>query len=194
VVVKTDPSGHKNLCAYMVLQPDDSSAPPDTTVLRERLSVKLPSYMIPAYFVYLEQMPLTPNGKIDRKALPEPDLTRSHPGSPGTFVAPGTDNEKLIAQIWKEILHVEEVSIHDNFFDLGANSMHVIQLNWKLKETFGKEIPVALMFRNLSISFIDRYLAGGKQEDSSENLAKQMETMDRSHETLKDTIGKLTGI
>jgi len=194
VVVKTDPSGHKYLCAYMVPQPDDSSDPPDTAVLREQLSVKLPLYMVPAYFVYLEGMPLTPNGKIDRKALPEPDLTRSHPGSTGTFVAPDTDNEKLIARIWKEILHVEEVSIHDNFFDLGANSMHVIQLNWKLKETFGKEMPVALMFRNLSIGFIARYLVEGEQEDSRKTLEKQKETMEMAQETLKDTIGKFTGI
>jgi hypothetical protein len=71
--------------------------------------------------------------------------------------------------------------------------MHVIQLNWKLKETFGKEIPVALMFRNLSIGFIDRYLVEGEQEDSTRNLSKQMETMDRAQETLKDTISKLTG-
>jgi acyl carrier protein len=125
--------------------------------------------------------------------MPEPDRSRSHPGSPGTFVAPDTDNEKIIARLWKEILHVEEVGIHDNFFDLGGNSMHVIQLNWKLKETFGKEIPVALMFRNLSIGFIDRYLVEGEQEDSTRNLSKQMETMDRAQETLKDTISKLTG-
>jgi polyketide synthase PksJ len=194
VVMKTDASGQKSLCAYMIPQADDHSNPPDNTVLREQLSVKLPLYMIPAYFVYLEKMPLTPNGKIDRNALPVPVLTSSHPVSTGTFAAPATDNEKFIAQIWKEILHVKEVSIHDNFFDLGANSMHVIQLNWKLKETFGKEIPVALLFRNLSISFIDRYLAESGQEDSKAIQAKQMETMDRAQETLKDTIGKLTGI
>jgi hypothetical protein len=72
--------------------------------------------------------------------------------------------------------------------------MNVIQLNWKLKETFGKEIPIALMFRNLSIRFIDRYLLEGEQEDGSENLTKQMEIIDNAQETLKDTIGKLTGI
>jgi acyl-coenzyme A synthetase/AMP-(fatty) acid ligase/acyl carrier protein len=194
VVVKTDPSGHKYLCAYMVPHPDDSSNPPDTTVLREKLSVKLPSYMIAAYFVYLEKMPLTPNGKIDRKAMPEPDLSHSHPGSPGTFVAPATDNQKIIARLWKEILHVEEVGIHDNFFDLGANSMHVIQLNWKLKETFGKEIPIALMFRNLSISFLGQYLSEKEIEKEAEKEVKQTEVLDRDRETLKDTISRLTGM
>jgi len=194
VVVKTDASGHKNLCAYIVPQSGDSSEPPDTTILREQLSIKLPSYMIPAYFVHLEKMPLTPNGKMDRKALPEPDLTRSQPGNSGTFVAPDTENEKLIAGIWKEILHIEEVSIHDNFFDLGANSMHVSQLNWKLKETFGKEIPLTLMFRNLSISFLDHYLSEEETGKETEKIIKQTEILDRDQETLKDTISKLTGM
>jgi amino acid adenylation domain-containing protein len=194
VVKKTTPAAENYLCAYMVLHREYPSPPPDTAVLREQLSVKLPLYMIPAYFVYLEKMPLTPNGKIDREALPEPDLTRSHPQSTGTFVAPATDNEKLIAQIWKEILQIEEVSIHDNFFDLGANSMHVVQLNWKLKETFAKEIPVALMFRNLSISFLDHYLSEEGIKKETEKIEKQTEVLDRDQETLKDTINRLTGM
>jgi acyl carrier protein len=189
VVMKTHPSGHNYLCAYMVPQPDDSSDPPDTPVLREKLSVKLPFYMIPAYFVYLEKMPLTPNGKIDRKALPEPDRSGSHPGSPGTFVAPATDNEKIIAQIWKETLHVEEVGIYENFFDLGGNSMNVIQLNWKLKETFGIDIPVVLLFRNLTIDFLSKHL--GQEGIKAENRGKQIEALDRAQDTLKDTFSKL---
>jgi len=159
--------------------------------LREMLLAKLPHYMLPAYFIPLEEMPLTPNGKIDRKALPAPDLSRSHLGAGGTFVAPGTDREKIIANIWKEILHVEEIGLHDNFFDLGANSLHVVQLNWKLKEIFGKEIPIELMFRNLSISFIDRYLVESAPEDKAEKKVKQIEAMESERETFKDTINKL---
>jgi len=194
VAMKTDPAGHKSLCAYMVPRPGYSSNPPDNTILRGQLSVKLPAYMIPNYFGYLEKMPLTPNGKIDREALPEPNPTHFRSGNTDALAAPGTDNEKLIASIWEEILHVKEVSIHDNFFDLGANSMHVIQLNWKLKETFGKEIPVFLMFRNLSISFIDRYLVeGAKEEEKAEKKVKQREAMNNAQETFKDTISKLTG-
>ena len=193
-VLKTGSSAQEYLCAYMVPHPGNSFDLPDTTVLREKLSVKLPPYMIPAYFVYMGKMPLTPNGKIDRKALPEPDHSGSHQGTPNTFIAPTTDNEKTISRLWKEILQLEDVGIHDNFFDLGGNSLNVIQLNWKLKETFGKEIPIAMMFRNLSIHFIDRYLVEGVQEDSRKTLKKQMEIMDRAQETLKDTIGKLTEI
>jgi acyl carrier protein len=173
----------------MVPQPDDSFDPPDTPVLRENLSVKLPSYMIPAYFVCLEKMPLTPNGKIDRKAIPEPDRSRSRRGSPGTFIAPATGHEKTIAQIWKEILLVEKVGIYENFFDLGGNSMDVIQLNWKLKETFGIDIPVVLLFRNLTIDFLSKHLS--QEEIKAENREKQMEALDRAQDTLKDTFSKL---
>jgi amino acid adenylation domain-containing protein len=189
VAMKTDPSGNHYLCAYMVPQPDDSSELPDTPVLREKLSVKLPSYMIPAYFVYLEKMPLTPNGKIDRDAIPEPDRSLSHQARPGTFIAPATDHEKTIAQIWKEILLVEKVGVYENFFDLGGNSMDVIQLNWKLKETFGIDIPVALLFRNLTIDFLSKHL--GQEEIKSQNKEKQMEALDRAQDTLMDTFSKL---
>ncbi|MGD2088417.1 MAG: amino acid adenylation domain-containing protein [Candidatus Aminicenantes bacterium] len=194
IAMKDNPAGENYLCAYLVTHGDDSSDPLDIPEIRQKLLVKLPAYMIPAYFVKIEQMPLTPNGKIDRKALPDPDLSRSHLGSPGTFVAPASDNEKIIAQLWKEILHIDEPGIHDNFFDLGGNSMHAIQLNWKLKETFGKEIPIALMFRNLSISFIQQYLAESQQEETGRSRENPEEAMDSAQETLKDTIGKLTGI
>jgi len=193
VVKKTYASGDNYLCAYLVLHGDDSSEPLDIPGIRELLSVKLPPYMIPAYFVTMEQLPLTPNGKIDRQAMPDPELSRPQMGNAGTFVAPATNNEKIIARLWKEILNIAEVGIHDNFFDLGGNSMHAIQLNWKLKETFGKEIPIALMFRNLSISFIDRYLDEGVPGENAQVEEKQREAMDKAQETFKDTISKLTG-
>jgi len=193
VVTRTNPSAEQFLCAYLVLHKTELPGALNIPELREMLLAKLPQYMLPAYFIPLEDMPLTPNGKIDRKALPEPDLSRSHWGAAGTFVAPGTDREKIIANIWKEILHVKEIGLHDNFFDLGANSLHVIQLNWKLNEIFGKEIPIELMFTNLSVSFIDRYLVESAPEDEAEKKVKQMETMDNARETFKDTISKLTG-
>jgi len=191
VVTRTNSSTEQFLCAYMVLHTTELPGAFNIPELREMLLAKLPHYMLPAYFIPLEEMPLTPNGKIDRKALPAPDLSRSHLGAGGTFVAPGTDREKIIANIWKEILHVEEIGLHDNFFDLGANSLHVVQLNWKLKEIFGKEIPIELMFRNLSISFIDRYLVESAPEDKAEKKVKQIEAMESERETFKDTINKL---
>jgi amino acid adenylation domain-containing protein len=189
VVLKTNSSAQEYLCAYMVPHPGDSSNLPDTTVLRERLSVKLPTYMIPAYFLYMDEMPLTPNGKIDREALPEPDRPVLHPGTPGTFVAPATDNEKTIARLWKEILHLEKVGIYENFFDLGGNSMNLVQLNWKLKEILGIDIPVALMFRNLTIDFLSKYL--DQEKIKVQNREKQVTALDRAQDTLQDTLSKL---
>ncbi len=189
VVLKTSSSAQKYLCAYMVPHPGDSSDLPDTIVLREKLSVKLPPYMIPAYFMYMEKIPLTPNGKIDRKALPEPDRSGSHQGTPGTFIAPATDNEKTIARLWKEILHLEKVGIYENFFDLGGNSMNLVQLNWKLKEILGIDMPVALMFRNLTIDFLSKHL--DQEKIKVQNREKQVTALDRAQDTLKDTLSKL---
>jgi len=189
VVVKTNPGGEKSLCAYLLPDTTASTSPPNSADLREMLANKLPAYMIPSYFVMLEKMPLTPNGKIDRKALPEPTLSRSHPETGGTFVEPTTDNEKIIARIWKELLLVEEVGIYENFFDLGGNSMNVIRLNWELKETFGIDIPVALLFRNLTIDFLSKYL--GQEEMKTKNREKHIEALDRGQDTLMDTVSKL---
>jgi len=189
VVVKTNPGGEKSLCAYLLPDTTASTSPPNSADLREMLANKLPAYMIPSYFVMLEKMPLTPNGKIDRKALPEPTLSRSHPETGGTFVEPTTDNEKIIARIWKDLLLVEEVGIYENFFDLGGNSMNVIRLNWELKETFGIDIPVALLFRNLTIDFLSKYL--GQEEMKTKNREKHIEALDRGQDTLMDTVSKL---
>ncbi|MFN2514061.1 MAG: hypothetical protein ABR568_21940, partial [Pyrinomonadaceae bacterium] len=86
--------------------------------LRSLLKEKLPDYMMPSAFVMLDTMPLTPNGKVDRKALPAPDHVR--PGLEGAFAAPRTPTEELLAGIWAEVLGVERIGIHDNFFELGG--------------------------------------------------------------------------
>ncbi|MCP5107304.1 MAG: amino acid adenylation domain-containing protein [bacterium] len=196
VVTKTNENGDNFLSAYFVLHAGETetgngSNGSSVEKLRNRLSAKLPPYMIPSHFVPLESIPLTPNGKVDRKALPEPEASRSNLGA--TYVAPGTDNERIIAGLWKEVLQMDEVGIHDNFFDLGGNSMNAIRLNWKLKETFGKEIPVALMFRNLSISFLDSFLRGEGTESEPVNEIKRTEALDKSKKTYKNTIAKLSG-
>ncbi len=185
VVTRSNPNNDKYLCAYVVLRGGGLNV----EELRNRLSARLPSYMLPSYFVPLDAIPLTPNRKVDRNALPEPDVSRSNLGA--TFVEPGTDNEKIIARLWKEVLQMDEVGIHDNFFDLGGNSMNAIQLNWKLKETFGKEIPVALMFRNLSISFLDSYLSGDPGDREAEKEIERTEALNKAQKTYKNTMAKL---
>jgi len=192
---KSDSSGGNYLCAYIAGKKIVEKMT-DSTGLKEHLSRTLPNYMIPSYFVPLDRMPLTPNGKIDRKALPPPGSSHTHLNAAGaTYVSPETENEKIIAAAWKEILQVEEVGIYDNFFDLGGNSLNVIQLNRELKKTFGIEISIASMFRNLTISFLDQYLDqnGVNEGEGEKEEIKQIEAMDKARQTYKNAIDKFRG-
>ncbi|HWF88403.1 MAG TPA: amino acid adenylation domain-containing protein, partial [Pyrinomonadaceae bacterium] len=119
VIAREDRRGARQLVAYLVTRKTLTSAE-----LRSFLAHKLPDYMVPTAFVFLERLPLTLNGKLDRNALPAPD----HLQSAGVFTAPRTDAEKLLAQIWSDVLGVERVGVHDNFFDLGGDSILSIQI------------------------------------------------------------------
>ena len=118
VVAREDVPGDKRLVAYLVADPLSA---PSISEMRSLLQAELPDYMVPSAFVFLDNLPLTPNGKVDRKALPVPEQTR--PKLETTFVAPRTHLEEFLADIWREVLHVEEIGIHDNFFELGGNSI-----------------------------------------------------------------------
>jgi aryl carrier-like protein len=121
--VREDVPGEKRLVAYMI--PANGSIPPSSE-LRSFLSTKLPDYMIPAAFVKLARFPLTPNGKVDRRALPAPDGDRQTSGT--AYAEPRTPEEKIMTGIWAEVLHLERVGINDNLFELGADSLHVFQI------------------------------------------------------------------
>jgi amino acid adenylation domain-containing protein len=138
VIVREDLPGDKRLVAYLVADQQHQVAVKD---LRDFLSQTLPSYMIPSAFVILATMPLTPNGKIDRRSLPVPVIDRSP--SATTFTKPRNQLEESIAQIWQQVLGIDQISIHDNFFELGGNSLIAIQLLTKLGITFGQNLPLA---------------------------------------------------
>ncbi|MET0649247.1 MAG: amino acid adenylation domain-containing protein [Pyrinomonadaceae bacterium] len=123
VVVVREESGEKHLVAYVTLR---GAADSGAAELRRRLQRKLPEYMIPAAFVILSRLPLTPNGKVDRGALPEPDMTR--PEHDVGYAAPQTPTEKLLAELWARALGQERVGIHDNFFEIGGDSILSIQI------------------------------------------------------------------
>ena len=112
--------------------------------LRRFLKEKLPDHMVPAVFVLLDALPLLPNGKIDRRALPAPD--RSRPELDKAFVAPRTPTEELLAEIWTQLLDIERVGIHDNFFDLGGHSLLATQVVSRMREAFQVEIPLRRLF------------------------------------------------
>ncbi|MCU0286592.1 MAG: amino acid adenylation domain-containing protein [Acidobacteria bacterium] len=128
--------GEKNLCAYLV-----ADNPIDIASLRNKLSEKLPEYMIPVYFMQLERMPLNSSGKIDRKGLPEPGLKRFK-----AYIPPTTEIEKILAEIVGEILRIENVGLNDNFFEMGGDSIKAIL------------IAARLMGRQLSININDIFL------------------------------------
>ena len=123
VVARDDVAGGKRLVAYVVIPGEHR---PNVSELRAFLQGKLPEYMLPSAFVTVEAMPLTPNGKVDRRALPEPGHDRPELG--GRYVAPRTAVEEALASIWSEVLGVEEVGVYDNFFELGGDSILTIQI------------------------------------------------------------------
>ena len=156
VVDRADSDGVKYLIAYMV-------AAEEITVseLRRYLTGKLPDYMIPAHFAQVEKIPLTPNGKIDRRAL---DKYGTKLAGGAIYEEPRNALEEKIAAVWKEILNVEKVGIHDNYFELGGNSLNIIKINRELQEVFQKDIPVVAMFRYTTVHALAGFLGGEEQD------------------------------
>jgi len=140
VVVRREDSTGPRLVAYFVSQ---TISVPSPTELRHFLKIHLPDYMIPSDFVSLESLPLTPNGKVDHRALPAPKGVRS---TPGDFVPPRTPLEELIVGIWAEVLHLEQVGAHDNFFEIGGHSLLATQVISRMRQALGVELPLPALF------------------------------------------------
>lgn len=147
VVGHKDTAGSTKLVAFVVPQP---GAEVTRLALHNFLKSRLPDYMIPSFFVMLEALPRTPNGKIDRQALPLPDLTR--PERETAFVAPRTPTEKLVADIWAEVLRVESVGIDDNFLELGGHSLFATQIVSRLRGALQKEVPLQCFFETSTVA------------------------------------------
>ncbi|MEH2238171.1 amino acid adenylation domain-containing protein, partial [Nostoc sp.] len=148
VIAREDIPDYKRLVAYVVTQ-DDSV---NSNQLREDLKQKLPEYMVPSVFVFLENLPLTPNGKINRKALPAPEVTRNITDE---YIAPSTEIEVILSNIWQELLLKEKVGIHDNFFNLGGDSILSIQVVSRAKNS-GIQITPRQIFQNQTIAELAR--------------------------------------
>ncbi len=125
--------------------------------LRTALHATLPAYMVPSAFVVLDRMPLTPSGKVNRRALPAPD--RQRPALAQTLVTPRTPTEQAIAAIWQEVLGVEKVGVDDNFFDLGGHSLLLVQLHGRLAARLGIDVTVMDLFRYPTIGSFARFLS-----------------------------------
>src|SRR6185369_8122466 len=141
--------GDLRLVAYVVLR-EHAAATADE--LREFLKQKLPQYMLPAYFVFLDRFPLTSNGKVDRRAMPPPhELQRKVEDG---FVAPRDDLERRLTGIWKELLRTERIGIRDDFFALGGHSLLAVRLFAMIKTTMGKTIPLATLLKAPTIELL----------------------------------------
>ena len=145
VTIREDVPGNKSLVAYLVPQNYQLVA----RDVRSYLSQKLPNYMIPNAFVFLDKFPLTANGKINRLGLPAADISQQNFGV--EFVAPRTSTERELVTIWTEVLQLTKVGIYDNFFELGGHSLLATQLISRLKETFEIEFPFRYLFENPTI-------------------------------------------
>jgi amino acid adenylation domain-containing protein/FkbH-like protein len=136
--------------------------------LRQLAGEKLPEYMVPSAFVVLESLPLTENGKVDRRALPAPDQLR--PELEGNYVAPRTPAEELVAGIWAEVLKLERVGIHDDFFDLGGHSLNATQVVSRVREAFKVEMPLRALFESPTVEALARTIASLKRHDLASEI------------------------
>ncbi|MET0621639.1 MAG: amino acid adenylation domain-containing protein, partial [Pyrinomonadaceae bacterium] len=178
VIARHDGPGEKHLVAYVARQPGATPAPAE---LRAFLRAKLPEYMIPTGFVTLDELPLTANGKTDRRALqslPPPEAPRQE-----TFVAPRDEVEQQLADIWREVLKARVVGVRDNFFDLGGHSLLAMRVVSHLRERCGVELPLRLMFESPTVEGIALHVrAAGREQEDVGRLSNMLDRLEQLSE------------
>ena len=168
-------------------EPAVAAAPPSeaevAAVLRGFLADRLPGYMVPASFMVLDRLPLTANGKVDRAALPRPQAPGERPAAErAAWVPPRSELEETIAALWREALHMDRVSVHDNFFTLGGHSVTMVRVSNRLRQELGREIPLMALFEHPTIASLARYLSEGPVR--TETLERSSDRGDRRREAL----------
>ncbi|MBL0388660.1 amino acid adenylation domain-containing protein [Tumebacillus sp. ITR2] len=158
--------GDPYLCAYLV--PETSL---DLVEVRRALAQDLPDYMVPAYLIEIERLPITPNGKIDRKALPEPLWQQAT----AAYVAPNTSTERALVDIWSNLLGVEKIGVNDSFFELGGNSLQMTSVVAQIQRVLGVDVPLRELFQKPTIAELAPLLQGQEERTyhSIPNLARQ---------------------
>ncbi|MBU8900321.1 amino acid adenylation domain-containing protein [Corallococcus sp. M34] len=164
VVARPDPAGGKRLIAYAVPRAGETL---DARVLKAALVEALPEFMVPSVVVPLDRMPVSPNGKVDRAALPEPEVARA-PGA--TFVAPTTEMERKVAELWSRVLGVEDIGVEDHFFtDLAGSSMSVVKACTLFREEMKRDVPATRFFEHSTV----RAFAAALERDAEESAEPQ---------------------
>lgn len=150
VIARSNKTGSKILIGYIVPKEDFNKEE-----IVSYLQSRLPEYMVPAVWIELETLPITSSGKINKKALPDPDTGELLINQ---YVAPRNETERILAEIWKELLGIENVGIHDNFFELGGHSLLIVKMVSHIKKHLSVSVPVLLLFQFNTISDISSYL------------------------------------
>ncbi|MCX6584839.1 MAG: amino acid adenylation domain-containing protein [Candidatus Aminicenantes bacterium] len=178
VIAREDKEGEKSLYAFF--EADREATTPE---IRQYLLKSLPDYMVPAYFVKMDTLPHTPNGKIDRKALAVVEVKGSI-GAGTEYKPPRNEYERKIETIWRELLDKEKIGINDNFFDLGGHSLLLIKLKSKLEKTFDREITIVDLFNYPTIDRQAQYFEGNGQDkqDKRRAVREQEAPSGRSHD------------
>ena len=182
VIAREDRPGDKRLVAYVV---PDKERGISSHELRRFLKEKLPEYMVPSAFIMLDAMPLTPNGKVNRSALPAPDISRIEPEL--GFAAPRTSTEKKLAGIWAEVLGLKQVGIYDNFFNLGGHSLLAGQVVARISQVFQVGLPLNALFERPTIAALSELVIAAEFEQADSSTLEQIlaEVEELSDEELK---------
>jgi acyl carrier protein len=154
-------SGGKYLAAYIIL---NHGHPTDGNIFRKYLKQKLPEFMIPGRFVFLDSFPMTPSGKIDRLRFPKPELTR--PELNNQIVRPRTPTEKTLLKIWTEVLGINEIGVYDNFFELGGHSLMVTQVVSRVNQRYPMSLSIRNIFDSPTIADLAIIIEGQIQRNS----------------------------
>jgi acyl carrier protein len=175
VVVRGEAGVSQQLVAYVVAEWKPA---PTAHELRAHVAEMLPEHMVPHGYMMVEELPLLANGKVDRASLPEAEGVRAE------YVAPRTEVEANIADIWQEMLGLDKVGVHDNFFDLGGHSLLLVQVCSKLRTAYKPDLSMVEMFNYPTVSALAKYLREEASEQPSldnvrERAAKQKQAMSR---------------
>jgi len=170
VVLREDREGDQRLVAYMLA---DATKRASEAELRGALGAKLPEFMVPSNFVFLAEMPLTDNGKVDRKALLKMPLASVEAQTSATDVGAATDLERTIARLWQEALGRPQVGLHENFFDLGAHSLTVAEVHGRLQEVLGRTFDLVDLFQYSTVSTLAAHLAGAQANGRASDRAQR---------------------
>jgi len=181
VIAQDDPHGGKRLAAYVVVL-NRGQATASAKTIHQYLDGKMPHYMVPGAFAILTELPNTLNGKINWKALPEPQPVRS---SESATTPPQNELQAQIAEIWAQVLQLDKVGIHDNFFDLGGHSLTALTIHQRLQRHLDRRIPLVKLFEHPNIANLSAYLTEGQGESQD---TKQDDSANRRVESRKNAL------